>query len=228
LDAQQYCREAERQDHRRKGIASTVRIEEDRSPLISLKDTGIRLILEPSMLEGYEYRVREAVCPKIERISRRLEKQGRDLIIRSVWRSFEHQRLLWEKKEAVMRMDYPGRDYDEIRVLVSRFVAPPKESMHATGGAVDALIYDRRAGRVLDFGNNEGVKLELNESCYPLHPGISAEARQNRRLLMDLFEEEGFVVDCLEYWHFDFENASWAAGSGAKTARFGVIEEIAG
>lgn len=226
MDAQQYCREAERQDHRRKEISSTVRVEEDRSPLISLKETGFPLMFEPSMLEGYEYRVREAICPKIERIGRRLEKQGRVLIIRSVWRSFAHQRLLWKKKEAVMRMDYPGRHDDEIRVLVSRFVAPPKESMHATGGAVDALIYDRKADRVLDFGNNEGVKLELNETCYPLHPGISAEARQNRQLLMDLFDEEGFVVDCLEYWHFDFENISWAAGTGAKVARFGVTGEI--
>ena len=201
-------------------------IHEDQSPLISLKDTGFRLMFEPSMMAGYEYMVRESVCEKIGRISQQLEKQGKVLIIRSVWRSFEHQRLLWDKKAAVMRTDYQLRNEDEVRKLVSRFIAPPKESMHATGGAVDALIYDTKADRVLDFGNNIGLKLELNETCYPLHPGISAEARQNRQLLMQLFEEEGFVVDCMEYWHFDYGNVCWAAGNGAKFARFGVIEEL--
>jgi len=200
-------------------------IHEDQSPLISLKDTGFRLIFEPSMMAGYEYRVRESVCEKVGRISQQLEKQDKVLIIRSVWRSFEHQRILWDNKVAVMRNDHPLRHEDEIQKLVSRFVAPPRKSMHATGGAVDALIYDTKADRVLDFGNNEGLKLELNETCYPLHPGISAEARQNRELLMHLFEEEEFVVDCTEYWHFDYGNACWAAGSGAKFARFGVIEE---
>jgi D-alanyl-D-alanine dipeptidase len=201
-------------------------IQEDQSPLISLKDTELRLMFEPSMMDGYEYRVREAVCEKIARISQKLEKQEKVLVIRSVWRSFEHQRLLWDNKAAVMRTDYQLRDEDEVKKLVSRFVAPPRESMHATGGAVDALIYDTKALRFLDFGNNEGLKLELNETCYPLHPDISAEARHNRKLLMDLFEEEEFVVDCMEYWHFDYGNVVWAAGSGADFAQFGVIEEL--
>ena len=183
-------------------------------------------MFEPSMIEGYAYMVRESVCAKIERVSRKLEEQGMVLVIRSVWRSFDHQTRLWEDKAAVMRRDYPDRHEDEINEIVSRFVAPPRESMHATGGAVDALIYDPKAGRVLDFGNNEGLKLELDETCYPHHPGITAEARENRGLLMQLFGDEGFLVDCQEYWHFDYENVSWAAGSGKSVARFGVIEEL--
>ena len=117
---------------------------------------------------------------------------------------------------------------NEIHELVSRFIALPEESMHATGGAVDALIYDTKEDRVLDFGNNEGLKLELNQTCYPHHPGISAEARQNRDLLMRVFEEEEFVVDCLEYWHFDYGNVRWAAGRGTKVAHFGIIEGVEG
>ena len=202
-------------------------IQEDRSPLVSLKGLGFPLMFEPSMAEGYDYRVREVVSSKIGRISQRLEARGMLLVIRSAWRSFEHQTRLWEAKAAVMHVDYPGRSDDEIHDLVSQFIAPPEESMHATGGAVDALIYDPQASRVLDFGNNEGLKLELNETCYPLHPGISAEAHENRQVLMSLFEEEEFVVDCQEYWHFDYGNVRWAAGSGAEFARYGIIEEIA-
>jgi D-alanyl-D-alanine dipeptidase len=95
-----------------------------------------------------------------------------------------------------------------------------------TGGAVDALIYDVKNDCVMDFGNNEGLKLELDETCYPYHPGISSEAQQNRRLLIHVFEEEDFVVDILEYWHFDYGNAGWATEKGKEHARYGVIEEL--
>ena len=223
MDAEHYCRSAEREERRREQLLSTVSVREDHSPLVPLKSTGLPLMYEPSMVEDYDYRVREAIVEKIGRISRSLEAQGKTLVIRSVWRSFDHQSRLWEGKMAVMRNDYPTRLEDEIKEIVSHFVAAPEESMHATGGAVDALIYDVGKKRVLDFGNNVGLKLELNETCYPHHPGISEEARQNRRLLMDLFEEEEFVVDSVEYWHFDYGNASWAAATGSEIAHFGII-----
>ena len=194
--------------------------------MVALKDAGFRLVFEPSMMEGYEYRVREAVCEKIGRISRILEAQDRVLIIRSVWRSFEHQRRLWNQKAAEMHLEHADRSDDEVKKIVSRFIAPPEESMHATGGAVDALIHDTRTDRVLDFGNNDGLHLELDETCYPLHPEISDEARENRQLLMGLFEEEDFVVDHLEYWHFDYGNVNWATRKGETVARYGVIKEL--
>jgi D-alanyl-D-alanine dipeptidase len=34
--------------------------------------------------------------------------------------------------------------------------------------------------------------------------------KKNRKLLIGLFEDEDFVVDIKEYWHFDYGNASWA------------------
>ena len=136
--------------------------------------------------------MREAVYEKIGRISQRLEEQDKVLIIRSVWRSFEHQRRLWEEKLAVMQQKYPHKHLDDIKEIVSHFIAPPKKSMHATGGAVDALIYDVKNDRVMDFGNNEGLKLELDETCYPYHPDISPEAKQNRQLLIQSLRRGGF------------------------------------
>ncbi len=90
--------------------------------------------------------------------------------------------------------------------------------MHATGGAVDALIYDPENECVMDFGTNSGFKIELNRKCYPLHPDISSEAKKNRKLLMDLFENEDFVCDVTEYWHFDYGNVMWALGKGRASA----------
>lgn len=224
----EYCRSVEQKERLHRQRSATRSIQEDHSPLVSLKDSGFNLMFEPSFMEDYDYRVREAVQEKIGRISQRLEEQDKVLIIRSVWRSFEHQRRLWEKKFAVMHKKYPNRSVDEVKTIVSHFIAPASKSMHATGGAVDALIYDGKNDRVMDFGNNEGLKLELNETCYPHHPDISPEAKKNRQLLIQLFEDEDFVVDLLEYWHFDYGNASWAADKDKEFARYGVIGQLAG
>ena len=221
-----YYEDVERQERLHKKLFSTIRIQEDHSPLISLKDLGFKLMFEPSMKKGYKYRAREAVCEKIGRISRRLAEQDKVLIIRSVWRSFAHQAQLWEAKVAVMREQFPDKDPHDIEETVSHFVAPPKKSMHATGGAVDALIYDSQTDRVLDFGNNEGLTLELDETCCPYHPDVPPTAKRNRQLLIQLFEAEDFVVDLREYWHFDYGNVSWAASKGLECARYDVVEEL--
>lgn len=228
MTTEEYCRGVEEKERLRKHLASTQSVRDDQSPLISLKDSGFKLIFEPSIKDDCDYRVREAVYGKIGRISQRLDKQGHMLIIRSVWRSFEHQRLLWDEKFAAMQEEHPDRHADDITEIVSLFIAPPEESMHATGGAVDALIYDVKNERVMDFGNNEGLKLELDETCYPYHPEISPEVRRNRQLLIQLFEDEDFVVDILEYWHFDYGNASWATEKGKEYARYGVVGELEG
>ncbi len=190
----------------------------------SLKDTEFNLIYEPSIKKDYRYLVREPIFEKIEKISRFLNKEDKRLIIRSVWRSFDHQRMLWEASVESKKKKYPHMRMDEIHKIVSYFIAPEKESTHATGGAVDALIYDLKTDRVMDFGTNNGLKIDLNKKCYPHHPEISNEAKKNRTLLIDLFEAEDFVVDLKEYWHFDYGNAGWALEKEMDYAQYGIIE----
>jgi len=226
MNTKDYCRRVEQQERLHRQHSSTQSILEDGSPLVSLMDSGYKLMFEPSIMANYDFRVRESVHEKVGRISRLLADQGKILIIRSAWRSFEHQRRLWKKKYESIRQEYPQRPEAEIRKAVSHFIAPAEKSMHATGGAVDALIFDEDTDRVMDFGNNEGLKLELDETSYPDHPDISPEARRNRRLLIRLFEDEDFVVDILEYWHFDYGNANWATQKGREHARYGVIEAL--
>ena len=168
--------------------------------------------------------MREIVFEKIARISRLLDRVNKKLIIRSVWRSFEHQRLIWEEKVASLQKQYPKKQIEEITEFVSYFIAPPTKSMHSTGGSVDALIYDLENDCVMDFGTNDGLIIELNDKCYPYHPHIPLEAKENRKLLINLFEEEDFVVDLKEYWHFDYGNAGWAVGKEKDQAFYGIIE----
>ena len=196
---------------------------ENNSPLVSLKNKGFDLIYEPSFRKDYQYLVREEIIEKIGRISQLLENDNKRLIIRSAWRSFEHQQMIWDRKVTYLLKEYPNKTIEEIRLIVSHYVAPSEKSMHSTGGAVDGLIYDLKNDQVLDFGTNKGLDIDLNEKCFPYHPDISETATKNRKLLISLFENEGFICDNKEYWHFDFGNAVWATKKKEKSAIYGIV-----
>ena len=176
-------------------------------------------------MKDYKYLVRAAVHDKLGRISRLLSDMDKRLIIRSVWRSFNHQQLLWDRNLEVARKQNREKSSDEIERITLEFTASRENSMHATGGAVDALIYDSENKSVMDFGTNHGFILDLNRKCYPLHPGISSEAKKNRKILMDLFENEDFVCDLTEYWHFDYGNVVWALEKRRTSAIYDVVTD---
>lgn len=224
MNAQEYCEQVEKNYRRHAKLMPNIIVKENNTKLISLVDSGFNLMYEPSIKNDYKYLVREDVFNKIGRISKLLDAQDKKLIIRSVWRSFDHQRLLWEEKVVSLQNEYPDKELEEIKELISYFIAPIKKSMHTTGGAVDALIYDLKENCIMDFGTNDGLKINLNDKCYPYHPYISTKAKKNRKLLIDLFENEDFIVDIKEYWHFDFGNASWALEKGEPSAFYGIIE----
>lgn len=226
MNAEEYCEWVEERDLQQKHRRLSTRIEEDKSPLVSLKDSGFNLVFEPSIKRDYRYLVREAVFEKIGRISQRLDADDKALIIRSVWRSFAHQRTLWQNRVDLLQRENPELHKKQLREIAEYFIAPETKSMHATGGAVDALIYDVQAKCVLDFGTNDGLNITLSRQCYPYHPDITPQARANRELLIGLFEAEGFVCDLKEYWHFDFGNVIWAIEKNQAHAVYDIIKEI--
>ena len=225
MNAQEYCELVEHEYRRHQQLLPKIPIKENNSPLISLKKSEFNLIFEPSIKKDYKYLVREAVFEKIGRISKILDKEDKRIIIRSAWRSFEHQKLLLEDKVASLQKEYPNKQIEEIEEFISYFIAPATKSLHSTGGAVDALIYDLKNDCVMDFGTNDGLNINLNDKCYPYHPFISHQAKKNRKLLINLFEEQDFVVDIKEYWHFDYGDASWALEKGEKNAIYDIIKE---
>lgn len=225
VNAHEYCERVEQNYRSHLQLLPGISIKEDHSPLLNLNESGFNLMFEPSSQKGYQFMVREAVYEKIGRISKHLDMEDKTLWLRSAWRSFEHQRLLWQVRVAQLQEEYPKKELEEIEELVSYFIAPPSKSMHATGGAVDALIYDLKHNAIMRFGTNDGFKITLNDKCYPYHPYITPEAKNNRKLLIGLFEAEDFVVDLKEYWHFDYGNISWAIDKGKKQAIYGIVED---
>lgn len=223
MKAKAYCEAVEAKDKKNKLLVPSIWIRENHSPLISLMNTDFNLIFEPSISPNYTYLVREGIIEKIGRISKKLDAQNKILIIRSAWRSFEHQQLLWDTKFDFFQKEHPEKSFEEVKEIVSYFIAFSRESMHATGGAVDALIYDVSKGCVMDFGTNKGLDIELSKKCYPYHPEINGEAKKNRALLIGLFESEDFVCDSKEYWHFDYGNVIWTIEKEKEYAKFGPI-----
>ena len=163
MNTREYCINAEQRERLHKQLYPDFPIKEDHSPLVSLKESGFNLRYGPSIIKDYKYLVREAVFDKIGRISKILEQDDKVLIIRTAYRSFEHQRLLWENKVAFMQKTHPDRSLEEIKEIVSYYIAPEKLSMHTTGGAVDVLIYDLKNDRVMDFGTNNGLKIDWSD-----------------------------------------------------------------
>jgi predicted amino acid racemase/D-alanyl-D-alanine dipeptidase len=225
LTAQEYCEKVEQHYRQIEHALPHMLIDEDYSPLISLLNAEFNLVYEPSFKKDYQYKVREGIYDKIGRISAQLNKDNKQLIIRSSWRSYEHQRMLWEDRVEKLKLKYPKKHFDEIEELVSYFIARPGKSMHSTGGAIDALIFDTKKNEVMNFGTNKGLNIQLNDKCYPFHPNISDEAKRNRKQLIDLFVEEDFVVDSKEYWHFDFGNKAWAIAKEKTHAIYGNVFE---
>jgi len=225
MNLQEYLDQVESKDILHKKLEQDFLIKDNGSPLVSLKNAGFHLIYEPSIMKDYKYLVREELVEKIGRISEELWQMDQTLVIRSAWRSFKHQRVLWERNVSSMRKKHPSKSMDEINELVSYYIAPERKSTHSTGGALDALIYDRKKDHILDFGTNYGYKIELSEKCYPFHPEISPLAKENRKLLIELFENEDFVCDMKEYWHFDYGNIGWAIEKGKDHSIFGILEK---
>jgi D-alanyl-D-alanine dipeptidase len=225
MNAKEYCDLIEAQDVENIRLRKNFLVKENGSPLVSLKKVGLNLIYEPTVYKGYRYMVREELVEKIARITEKLEQQNRRLVIRSAWRSFAHQKMLWDNTVALMKRRHPQKTLARIHEIVANYVLPEKKSTHSTGGAIDALIYDKKSDRILDFGTNEGYDIRLGRKCYPHHPEISAEAKENRSLLISLFEQEDFVCDTKEYWHFDYGNIGWALRKGKDHAIYGILEK---
>ena len=170
MNAKEYCDLIEAQDVENIKLRKNFLVKDNGSPLVSLKKVGLDIVYEPSVYKGYRYMVREELVEKITRISQALNQQNRSLVIRSAWRSFGHQKMLWDATVKLMKRRHPQKKLAKIHEIVANYVLPEKKSTHSTGGAIDALIYDKKSDRIVDFGTNEGYDIRLGRKCYPHHP----------------------------------------------------------
>lgn len=118
----------------------------------------------------------------LQRVQKALVKQGLGLKVYDGFRPIEAQAVFW----------------DAIRD--PRFVAPPENSRHTRGTAVDVTLV-----------NKKGEELEMptafdtfSDKAHHKAQNITAAAKKNRALLLQAMENGGFIPIDTEWWHYDF------------------------
>jgi D-alanyl-D-alanine dipeptidase len=139
------------------------------------------------------------------------------------YRPPEVQAALYESHRRSLLADLPGIDIAESRRLASRFVAPPSVAAHPSGAAVDVTLVDA-GGHPLDMGTAiDATPEESDGACYLDAPGLSARARDHRRLLAASLTTAGFVNYPTEWWHWSYGDRYWAFVAGATAALYGEV-----
>ncbi len=119
-----------------------------------------------------------------------LKAKGYGLLIHDAYRPWYVTKMFWDATPA------SGKG----------FVAnPAKGSKHNRGCAVDLTLYDLATGKPVTM---VGGYDEFSTRSSPEYPGGTSLQRWHRELLRQAMEAQGFTVNEVEWWHFDF--ADWA------------------
>ena len=180
--------------------------------------------LEGSVPEAW---LRESVFKRLVNAARNLPSDWH-FVIWDGWRSFKLQSNLFNILLNRIKAAEPSISDEDARGKASVFVAVPSKepdtvSGHLTGGAVDITIADNN-GLYLDMGGGFDETEQHSYTSYYEQNNLNIKARDNRRLLVKLLEDEGFSNYPSEWWHFDYGNRNWAIRTGADNAIYGYTE----
>ena len=124
----------------------------------------------------------------VVRVNQKLKERELGIVIFDGYRPWSITKLFWDVVPEDKR----------------KFVADPaKGSKHNRGCAVDLSVYDRRTGELIAMPSGFD---EFTDRASPDYKGGTAEETQNREMLRKLMEDEGFIVNPNEWWHFDYKD----------------------
>lgn len=159
-----------------------------------------------------------------ERLRRVVLPLGVHLLVVEGYRPVSLQRKWFEDYRETLRATFPEMSSDELHVAASRFVSPVEVAPHTAGAAVDLTLCDDD-GVELDMGTEVNATPEQSDgNCYTASTGISAEATQNRKVLVTALEGVGLVNYPTEWWHWSYGDRYWAMVRGHDSAVYGPVE----
>lgn len=180
------------------------------------------LVLDDRLADpaGAYAHVREGVAARLLE-AQSLLPGGLRLRIVEAYRPPELQRRIFTDHAAELARAYPEWSPPWVHTQASRFVAPPEIGPHVAGGAVDLTLCDA-GGAELPMGTEVNADPEVSDgACYTAAPGISAEARHNRKVLGKVLTAVGLVNYPTEWWHWSYGDRYWALCTGAEAAAYG-------
>ncbi|MER6944812.1 M15 family metallopeptidase [Nonomuraea sp. NPDC000554] len=190
-----------------------------------LADVRGRLRVDSRMAdaEGAYAHLRAGLLARLER-AERLLPDGYHLLVVEGYRPIATQRRIFEEYRTELQATFPEMSPDESYIAASRYVSPVEVAPHTAGAAVD-LTLCAPDGTEYDMGTQVDDNPEQSDgACYTAAPNISAEARENRKILAAALEPAGLVNYPTEWWHWSYGDRYWALATGASAALYGPTE----
>jgi D-alanyl-D-alanine dipeptidase len=122
------------------------------------------------------------------RANRALAPLRYTLLIHDAYRPWYVTKVFWEATP------------DSLRWLVAN---PAQGSKHNRGAAVDVTLFDLESGKPVEMPSTYDEPTTRARTTYP---GGTSRQRFYRSLLRTVLEHEGFIVNPLEWWHFDYKD----------------------
>ena len=196
---------------------------DDGDPLVDVRDVP-ELMLDgrAADAEGAYARLRSEVVSRLVDAQSKLPEGVRLLVVEG-YRPYAAQQAIFTGYQGELRRLHPGWGEDRLYVEASKFVSPVEVAPHSTGGAVD-LTLCTSAGVELDMGTAiDATPVESDDACFTAAANIGAEARENRRVLIDALTAVGMVNYPTEWWHWSYGDRYWALITGAAQTRYGPL-----
>lgn len=202
-------------------------------PLIDAKDTDDLLYGPPPECEltaNCYTKMRKGVFEKLCAAQKELP-QGWCFRLYEGFRSLEVQQMLFNQEYKLVAERHPNTSRGEIFRETTRLVSPvtnldgsKNTPPHNTGAAVDIEILDHNR-KLIDMGMEAKDWWRVEpELCLTDCENINKEAKQNRKLLLELMEAHGFINYPTEWWHFSYGDRYWAYHQNAKHAIYGSVD----
>ncbi len=103
------------------------------------------------------------------------------------------------EENSMKQIFYPNISKEEI--LKQEYII--MLSSHSRGAAVDLTLIDKTSGREVDMGTCFDL---FDEKSHSHSEEISVIAQKNRKILLEIMEQAGFVNYEKEWWHFALKN----------------------
>jgi D-alanyl-D-alanine dipeptidase len=201
-------------------------------PLVDLKDfDDLTYGVPPEChLTAKNYtKVRKSVYDKLC-IAQKMLPDGLKFRVYEGHRSLKVQQMLFDQEFNKISQIFPSWSYEEKFHETTRLVSPVTNldgsinvPPHNTGAAIDIEIITE-SGELLDMGMTAHDWSKVNsELCMTHSKIISKEAQNNRKLLLTILEQQGFINYPNEWWHFSYGDRYWAYYQSDKQAIYGSI-----
>jgi D-alanyl-D-alanine dipeptidase len=201
-----------------------VPIVESGEPMVDLH-AHPEILLDPRLRPESNsfFNVRRSVADKLVAAAKTLPAGIRFLLIEG-HRPLSLQKMHFEEYSKTLRELQPSWDAQRVYQEASKYIAPPEIiPPHSTGAAIDITLADAK-GIEIDMGTAlNATPVECDNACFTEALNISAEAKENRAILIAALSGVGFVNYPTEWWHWSYGDRYWAYVLKRKEAIFSSI-----